>query len=124
MDELYLLELESPGETQVLLSTSDLDAQDSAPRNFGFTYGEDTSVESDGRTRVLAYERKRGSGAVAYVALGHCHTPLTNIQPFVDVSVQAEGITPLDFRGPWGTEAFERLLANAIEWGLAARISG
>jgi hypothetical protein len=70
---------------------------------------------------VLGFERKHGDGAVAYFALGHCHTPTTNIQPFVDQSVDAEGTTPLQFKGPWETDAFERLLANGIDWGLAAR---
>ncbi|MFP6628125.1 MAG: hypothetical protein VCC67_03720, partial [Myxococcota bacterium] len=104
-----------------LLSTSDLDAEDPAPRSFGFSYGEDTSVGPDGRTRVLGYEREHGSGAVAYFALGHCHSPGTNIQPFVHESVDAEGVTPLHFRGPWETQAFEQLLCNGIEWGLEAR---
>ncbi len=121
MDELYLIELEAPAESRVLLTTSDLDAEDPAPRTFGFTYGEDTSVGPDGRTRVLGYERGYGAGAVAYFALGHCHSPSTNIQPFVDVSVDAEGTTPLDFRGPWETEAFGSLLRNGVEWGLCAR---
>ena len=121
MDELYLIELAEPAETKVLLSTSDLDAVDPAPRSFGFTYDEDTSVGSDGSTRVLGYVRERGAGAVAYFALGHCHTPTTNIQPFVDASVDAEGVTPLHFRGPWETDAFARLLRNAVAWGLEAR---
>ena len=121
MDELYLIELAESPDTKVLLSTSDLDAEDPAPRTFGFTYDEDTSVGSDGSTRVLGYVRERGRGAVAYIALGHCHTPTTNIQPFVDASVDAGGVTPLDFRGPWQTDAFARLLRNAIEWGLEAR---
>ncbi|MFP8879164.1 MAG: ThuA domain-containing protein, partial [Myxococcota bacterium] len=121
MDELYLIDVETCAESRVLLSTSDLDAQDPAPRTFGFSYGEDTSVGPDGRTRVLGYEREHGSGAVAYFALGHCHSPLTNIQPFVHASVDAEGVTPLHFRGPWETQAFERLLSNGIEWGLEAR---
>jgi len=121
MDELYLLELQAPDETRVLLTTSDLDAQDPAPRNFGFTYDEDTSVGTDGRTRVLGYERQHGAGAVAYFALGHCHTPSTNIQPWVDTSVDPEGTTPLQFRGPWQTEAFGQLLRNGIDWGLEAR---
>lgn len=119
MDELYLLEVDDA--CRVLLSTSDLDDQDPAPRTFGFTYGEDTSVAADGRTRVLGYERQHGAGAVAYFALGHCHTPATNIQPFVHESVDAGGVTPLDFRGPWETEAFERLLTNGVDWGLEAR---
>ena len=121
MDELYLIELRAPAESRVLLTTSDLDAQDPAPRDFGFSYGEDTSVGPDGRTRVLGYVREHGAGAVAYFASGHCHSPSTNIQPFVDESVDAGGVTPLHFRGPWETDAFERLLRNGIEWGLEAR---
>jgi len=121
MDELYLIELSAPAESHVLLSTSDLDAQDPAPRSFGFQYGEDTSVGQDGKTRVLGYVRDHGKGAVAYIALGHCHTPSTNIQPFVDASVDPGGVTPLEFRGPWETDAFGRLLRNGIEWALAAK---
>ena len=121
MDELYLIEVEAGAKSRILLSTSDLDAEDPAPRTFGFSYGEDTSVGPDGRTRVLGYEREHGSGAVAYFALGHCHSPGTNIQPFVHESVDAEGVTPLHFRGPWETQAFEQLLCNGIEWGLEAR---
>ncbi len=121
MDELYLIELRAPAESHVLLTTADLPGDDPAPRTFGFTYGEDTSVGADGRTRVLGYVRDHGAGAVAYIALGHCHTPATNIQPFVDASVDAEGTTPLHFRGPWESEAFQRLLANGLAWGLEAR---
>jgi type 1 glutamine amidotransferase len=121
MDELYLFELTAPAESRVLLTTSDLAGNDPAPRTFGFTYGEDRSVGPDGRTRTVGYVRDHGAGAVAYFALGHCHTPTTNIQPFVDASVDAKGVTPLHFRGPWQTAAFERLLMNAIEWGLEAR---
>lgn len=121
IDELYLIELDAAAKSRILLSTSDLDAEDPAPRSFGFSYGEDTSVGPDGRTRVLGYEREYGSGAVAYFALGHCHSPGTNIQPFVHESVDAEGVTPLHFRGPWETQAFEQLLCNGIEWGLEAR---
>ena len=119
MDELYLIELRAPDESHILLSTEDLPADDPAPREFGFTYDEDTSVAPDGRTRVLAYVRNHGVGAVAYVALGHCHTPLTNIQPWVHTSVDPEGTTPLHFRGPWKSDAFQRLLRNGIGWGLA-----
>lgn len=120
MDELYLIELQAPAESRVLLSTSDLDALDPAPRTFGFTYGDDTSVGTDGRTRVLGYEREHGAGSVAYVALGHCHSVHTNIQPFVDESVSVGGTTPKKFLGPWETKAFEQLLSNALEWGLDA----
>jgi hypothetical protein len=120
-DELYLLELTAPADTRVLLTTGDLGARNPAPRNFGFAYGPDTSVGADGRTRALGFVRERGDGEIAYVALGHCHTPSTNIQPFVDVSIDPSGATPLHFRGPWETEAFGRLLHNGVEWGLAGR---
>ena len=122
-DELYLIEVDESADTRVLLTTSDLNAKDPAPREFGFTYEEDTSVGADGRTRALAYERITGSCAVTYIALGHCHTPSTNIQPFVDSSVDANGVTPLEFRGPWETEPFRRLLSNAVNWGLAGKAS-
>ena len=122
-DELYLLELRDP-EATVLLTTSDLAATDRAPREFGFTYGEDTSVGADGRTRVLGYVRECGAGAVAYFALGHCHSPTTNIQPWVDASVHPDGTTPPSFRGPWESAAFTKLLENGIGWGLAAKRSG
>ena len=96
---------------------------DAAPRKFGFTYGDDTSVDADGRTRPLGYVCEHGAGAVAYFALGHCHSPATNIQPFVDKSVESAGATPLTFRGPWETEPFERLLRNGIDWGGEARVA-
>jgi len=121
MDELYLIEVDESADTRVLLTTSDLAAKDPAPREFGFTYEEDTSVGADGQTRALAYERTVGNGAVTYIALGHCHTPSTNIQPFVDTSVDAQGVTPLEFRGPWEAEPFRRLLSNAVTWGLVGK---
>ena len=120
-DELYLIELTAPEDSIVLFSTGDLPADDPAPREFGFTYDDDTSVGDDAKTRPLGFVRELGEGAIAYVALGHCHTPMTNIQPWVDASVDPEGQTPLEFRGPWETEAFGRLLENAVAWGLAAR---
>jgi hypothetical protein len=62
-----------------------------------------------------------GKGAVAYVALGHCHDPSSNIQPFVDESVASHGVTPATFRGSWETEGFVHLLENAVNWGLSGR---
>ncbi|MCH2188098.1 ThuA domain-containing protein [Myxococcota bacterium] len=116
MDELYLLEIIDPENSQILLSTTSLPRDDPAASNFGFHYAQDTSIEPDGRTRPLAYLRQRGRGSVVYLALGHCHTPFTNIQPFVDVSVDPDGVTPKLFRGPWETKAFNRLLRNGIHW--------
>jgi hypothetical protein len=114
-DELYLIELTSPESTAVLLTTEL--AADPSPPGFGFTYERDTSLLPDGRTRVIAYTRAVGDGAVAYVALGHCHAAGSNTQPLVDASISPDGRTPIPFRGPWDDANFRRLLANALHWG-------
>ena len=123
MDELYLLEVLDPNNSEILLSTTSLPGDHPAARNFGFHYAEDTSIEPDGITRPIAYLRQRGQGAVVYLALGHCHTPSTNIQPFVDASVDPDGITPKLFRGSWETDSFDRLLRNGIHWLTATATS-
>jgi len=114
MDELYLIEIQNPG-IEVLLTTK-LE-KDPSPPGFGFHYDKDTSVQADGMTRVLGYLHQVGNGAVAYFALGHCHSPNSNSQPFVDESVAADGQTPLVFKGSWQAQPFEQLLKNAIQWG-------
>ncbi len=119
MDELYLIELQDPSACQTLLTTEL--ATDPSPRGFGFVYDRDSSVMPDGKTRVLGYTREVGAGAVTYVALGHCHSPISNVQPFVDSSVEPSGKTPQVFRGSWETAEFEMLLRNAIGWGTGAR---
>jgi type 1 glutamine amidotransferase len=115
-DELYLIE--PRGEINVLLTTEL--PEDPSPPGFGFAYDEDTSLGADGRTRVLGLTREVGDGSVAYIALGHCHSANSNSQPFVDDSVVRGGDTPARFLGVWETEPFERLLHNAIKWGLGA----
>lgn len=115
VDELYLIELQEPARAHVLLTTEL--PRDPSPPGFGFHYERDTSLMPDGKTRVLGYVREMGQGAVAYFALGHCHNPTNNVQPFVDQSVDPSGATPKLFRGSWETPAFERLLHNAIAWG-------
>lgn len=115
MDELYLIELQDPATSHVLLTTEL--AKDPSPPGFGFVYEKDTSLLPDGKTRVLGYVREVGKGGVAYIALGHCHSSLNNVQPFVDESVQSTGTTPLLFRGAWETQPFEQLLRNGILWG-------
>jgi hypothetical protein len=117
VDELYFIELQDADRRQVLLTT-ELEG-DPSPPGFGFVYERDTSLQADGKTRVLAFTREAGSGGVTYVALGHCHTPESSIQPFVDESVDPEGKTPPLLRGPWETPPFERLLTNAVDWGLS-----
>ncbi|MGB6555728.1 MAG: ThuA domain-containing protein [Candidatus Binataceae bacterium] len=116
MDELYMIELQDPAHSEIFLTTEL--PQNPAP-NFGFVYDRDTSLLADGKTRALGFTRQVGAGGVAYVALGHCHSPYTNVQPFVDASIDPAGKTPLEFRGAWQTDAFEQLLRNAINWGIA-----
>lgn len=123
-DELYLLEVLG-ADTSVLLQTELPD--DVTPDGFGFAVPEDRSVLPDGRSRALAtlrlVPRSDGDptaepGGVAYVALGHCHNPSSNSQPFVDASVAPDGTTPLTFTGSWDTVGFDQLLRNGIAWAL------
>jgi type 1 glutamine amidotransferase len=114
-DELYLIELQHLSETHVLLTT-ELE-RDPSPPGFGFVYDADSSLMPDGKTRALGYVRELGKGGIAYFALGHCHALTNNVQPFVDASVAANGVTPRTFRGSWASPAFEQILRNAIEWG-------
>ena len=99
-----------------MLLTTEL-ATDPSPPGFGFVYDKDTALLPDGKTRVLGYIREVGKGGVVYIALGHCHSPTTTVQPFVDPGVDIVGSTPTLFRGAWETEPFERLLRNGITWG-------
>ncbi len=119
-DELYLIELQEPASSQILLTTQ-LPA-DPSPPGFGFVYDADTALLPDGKTRVLGYTRDIGKGGVAYIALGHCHSPLNNVQPFVDASVEESGTTPVSFRGSWETAAFAQLVRNGIAWGSAPAV--
>ena len=114
-DELYLIELQHPADTKILMTTEL--PTDPSPPGFGFVYDKDTSVLADGKTRVLGYRREIGKGGVTYIALGHCHSPTNNVQPFVDATVEPTGKTPLTFRGSWELPQFDRLLRNSIEWG-------
>ena len=113
-DELYLIE--TIGDCNVLLTTEL--PEDPSPDGFGFVYERDTSLQADGKTRVLGYTKSVGKGEVAYVALGHCHSPATNAQLLVDASVDPDGTPPASFRGVWENDVFQRLVGNAIGWGL------
>ena len=88
-----------------------------APASGGATSSEGAVIDAQMRA-VLG--RPLGKGGVTYFALGHCHSPLSNVQPFVDASVEASGTTPKTFRGSWETPEFETLLKNALKWGVAA----
>jgi uncharacterized protein len=113
-DEPYFIELQDPGSTRILLSA------DYGPRavspSIGTLYASDTSLQPDGKTRVIGYAREVGKGEVAYVALGHCHNPAIRAARAADPA----DTTPPTFRGAWDSGAFIALLRNAIPWGVRA----
>jgi hypothetical protein len=115
-DEPYFIELQDPASTQILL-TAEYGPECISP-TIGPIYDKDTSLLPDGKTRVLGYTREVGKGAVTYVALGHNHSPTTNSQVQVDTSISPDGKPPLTFRGSWQIDPFQRLLRNAIGWGM------
>jgi hypothetical protein len=63
---------------------------------------------------VIGYVRDIGRGGVTYIALGHCHNPAIRGGRAADPA----DTTPLTFHGSWETDAFVRLLRNAITWGM------
>lgn len=106
-DEPYFIELQDPGSTRILL-TADYGPATVSP-TVRTLYGSDTSLQSDGRTRVLGYTREVGQGGVTYFALGHCHNPASR-QGRPDPT----DALPPTFRGSWENGAFMTLLRNAI----------
>jgi len=113
-DEPYFIELQDPGSTQILLTAEYGPAGDWPVASQ--LYGNDTSLLPDGKTRVIAYTRQVGQGAVTYVALGHCHNPAIRAARAPDPADK----TPPTFRGPWENDAFLTLLRNTIGWGVHA----
>jgi uncharacterized protein len=113
-DEPYFIELQDPGSTQILL-TADYGASGAWPVVTNL-YGSDTSLQPDGRTRVVGYTHAVGTGGVTYLALGHCHNPAIRAARPADPA----DTTPPTFHGPWETDAFVKLLRNAIAWGVGA----
>ena len=112
-DEPYFIELQAPVSAQILL-TADYGASGRWPV-VEKLYGTDTSVQSDGKSRVLGYTRRVGGGAVTYLALGHCHNPYSRMGR----NAFAASELPATFRGPWESGAFTTLLGNAIAWAIA-----
>jgi type 1 glutamine amidotransferase len=111
-DEPYFIELQDPGATRILL-TADY-GPDAVSPTIGTLYASDTSLQADGKTRVLGYTRQIGEGGVTYFALGHCHNPAIRAARTPDPA----DTTPLTFRGSWESDAFISLMRNAIAWGL------
>ena len=113
-DEPYFVELTDPAGTQILL-TADYGPSNVSP-TVGPLYGSDTSLQPDGRTRVIGYTRAVGDGGVTYFALGHCHNPAIRGARTADPT----DTTPLTFRGSWESDTFIALLRNTIAWGVGA----
>ena len=113
-DEPYFIELQDPGTTQILL-TADYGPEATSP-TIGSLYPSDTSLQADGKTRVLGYTRPVGKGGVTYIALGHCHNPAIRAPRTADPT----DTTPLTFRGSWESDAFMVLLRNAIAGSVGA----
>jgi uncharacterized protein len=109
-DEPYFIELQDPGSTRILL-TADYGPGAVSP-SIGTLYPSDTSLQPDGKTRVLGYTREVGKGGVTYFALGHCHSPASR-------QAQPNDPMPATIRGAWQSDAFTTLLRNAIAWGTA-----
>ena len=109
-DEPYFIELQDAPATQILL-TADYGAA-AATNSATRLYGSDTSLQADGKTRVLGYTRAVGKGAVIYLAFGHCHNPAARAGRPVD---PADTLPPT-FQGSWENNAFVTLLRNAISW--------
>ena len=108
-DEPYFVELQDPATTRVLLTA--VYGPDAVSPSIGTLYPTDTSLQPDGRTRVIGYTRAVGQGNVTYVALGHCHTPA--IRGARDGTAD---VTPSMFHGAWESVGFITLLRNAIMW--------
>jgi type 1 glutamine amidotransferase len=118
IDEPYMVEVQHPEDSNLLMTAAL--GPDTSEEGFGFEYKQDTSLLPDGQTRVIGYTRSIGLGEVAYTTLGHCHSPISNSQRYVDTSVDPAGKTPPTLRHTWETEAFQQLLRNGIAWGQGA----
>jgi type 1 glutamine amidotransferase len=110
-DEPYFIELQDPSSTRILL-TADYGPNAVSPA-IGALYPKDTSLLTDGRSRVIGYALDVGKGGVSYFTLGHCHNPAIRAGRSPDPA----DTTPLIFRGSWESDAFITLLRNAILWG-------
>jgi type 1 glutamine amidotransferase len=109
-DEPYFIELQDPASTRILLTANY--GPDAVSPSFGTLYASDTSLQPDGKTRVLGYTRQVGDGGVTYFALGHCHSPASRTDRSADATL------PATLRCAWDTDAFTTLLRNAIGGGL------
>jgi uncharacterized protein len=114
-DEPYFIELQDPASTQILLTAEY--GPDAVASAIGTLYPRDTSLQGDGKTRVIGYTKQVGQGGVAYYALGHCHNPAIRA---ARAHTDPNDTTPPVFRAPWETDGFVTLLRNTIAWGMAS----
>jgi len=113
-DEPYFIELQDPAAAHILLTA---EYGPSAAAATAGLYPSDTSLQADGKTRIIGYTRAVGEGGVTYVALGHCHNPAIRA---ARANHDPADTTPPTFHGPWETDAFVTLLRNAVAWGVKA----
>ena len=116
IDEPYMIEIQHPSETQLLL-TAELGPDDSPPGS-GFAYDEDTALQPDGKTRVLGFTRNIGKGGVTYIALGHCHSLANQSRRAADPNSEAAAARPKVLYTTWESDAYIQFLRNAIAWGM------
>lgn len=112
-DEPYFIEMQAPASARILL-TAEYGSAAVSPI-VDKLYGNDTSLQADGKTRVLGYTKPVGKGAVTYFAFGHCHNPYSREGRAPDPA----NPLPATFHGPWETPAFVTLLRNALTWATA-----
>lgn len=128
-DELYHLEMTvDPKSVNVLLTTQVTAAQAKEALFGTVPYDTHPALEGpQGSTLCLGFERKLGKGGVVYIALGHTHSDATCGSTFVHESADPAGkpngpknhvATPREWVGVWGTEAFQQLVTNGVNWGL------
>lgn len=113
-DEPYIVEIQDPVSTNAWLTA--VYGPDVTSPLIGTVYEQDTSLLPDGKTRVLGFTRAVGQGGVTYVALGHCHNPAIRAQR--PGGIDPNDPTPALFRGSWENATFQRLLRNAVAWGM------
>ena len=122
-DEPYFLVPEGDEQCHYFLTTDlpkDPTPTAAAWRRF-LSYDHESALMPDGHSRAVGYTKALGKGGVAYIALGHCHSPYSNMQPSVDPSLASDEKTPPVFHGAWETEGFQTLLRNGVAWGLEAQ---
>ena len=67
---------------------------------------------------MLAYTRDVGKGGVAYIALGHCHSPASQTNHAFDETIEDPESMPAAFRASWDVEEYVQMLRNGIDWGV------